>query len=189
MNTQSPDNNPDNQTFEYKTETIKEVEFVKFSADKQDDKSFLAPVVGLIIFILPVAIAFRLCDWRVVLSFLNSIITVPAIFIGFGFLYSLYTENESWKWSEFGVMVSMFALIGIPIYFLLVLPLYYLLLGFSFPIWISFPLVITLIMGSIFFLLTTKPLGFTAVGLIAVCSIFHAAVILSGIFLLKKWFP
>lgn len=189
MNTQIPDNNPDNQTFEYKTETIKEVEFVKFSAGKQEDKNLFGPIMGLIIFILPVVIAFRLCDWRVVLSFLIGIITVPAFLLGLGNLHSVYIENQSFKLSDFGVIVSFFILCSIPIYFLLVLPLYYLLLSFSFPIWISFPSVISLIVCSIFLLLALKPLGLVHLAVLILCSVLHSAVILFGIILLRKWFP
>lgn len=173
---------------ELKAEMIEQPEFVNFTVEEKKDNIF-GPIAGVIIFILPIVVAFRLCDWRVVLSFLVSIITVPAFFMGISGLYSIYVENQTLKWNDFGALVTMFALVGIPLYFLLVLPLYYLLTTFAFPIMISFPLVIATIAVSMFLLMVTKPWGIIEAAVIAGCGIFHSMVILLGIALLKKWFP
>lgn len=173
---------------ELKTEMIEQPEFVNFTVEEKKDNIF-GPIAGVIIFILPIVVAFRLCDWRVVLSFLVSITAVPAFFIGLGGLYQIYVENQTLRWNDFGAVVTIFVLFGIPIYFLLVLPLYYLLSSFSFPIMMSFPLLITVIAFSIFLLMVTKPWGIMDVAAIVACSVLHSMVILLGIALLKKWFP
>lgn len=171
-----------------KTEIIHQPEYVNFTVEEKK-QSLLGPIVGVIIFILPIVVAFRLCDWRVVVSFLISITAVPALFIGLGGLYAIYVENQTLKWNDFGAVLAIFVLFGIPIYFLLVLPLYYVLTSLSFPIMISFPLLITVLAFSIFLLMVTRPWGIADVVGIVVCSVLHSMMILFGIVLLKKWFP
>lgn len=173
---------------EIKIEVTEQPEYVKFSVDEKKG-NIAGPILGIIIFVLPIIVAFRVCDWRVVVSFLVSIIAVPTLFIGISGLHSIYIENQTLKWNDFGTLVTIFVLFGIPIYFLFVLPLYHVLAGFSFPIMISFPLLITVIALSIFLLMVTKPWGIAEVAVIASCSIFHSMMILFGIVLLKKWFP
>lgn len=173
---------------EQKPETIQLPAIETFSVEEKKE-SFFVPIVGWIIFFLPILIAFRLCDWRVVTSFLISIISVPTFFIGLEGLYRAYVQHETVDWKDAASISGIFILFSVPIYFLVVLPLYHLLKTFSFPIILSFPLLITAIAFSFFLLMVTKPWGIKEILIILVCSVFHSMVILLGITLLKKWFP
>jgi hypothetical protein len=146
-------------------------------------------ILGLIVFILPILVALKFCDWRVVISFAISIVLVPIFFVSLTHLYMVNIQNEESSWDTAGIAAKIFILASVPIYFVLVLPLYHYLKTLQFPLSISFPLVITAIAFSIFLLLVTKPWGLKEVLIIIGCSVFHAFVILFGIALLKKWFP
>ena len=93
--------------------------------------------------------------------------------------FEVLFQNKESDFAEIFPVAGLYALVGIPIGFIFIMPIYHGLLRLtSVPITLVFPIVVSIIMLSIFIFLTTKPWGYVEVLVIIGCSVFHTLSIL-----------
>src|SRR5690606_27275189 len=132
----------------------------------------------VILFLIPVALAFWLCEWQVVVSFLIGIIVVPLILISAIHLYEATFMEKKIDFTEVFEVSALFSAVGLPLYLIAILTLYYALKTLSYPLVFTFPVSITVIMLTLFILITTKSWGYKEVLVILTCSFIHSYFII-----------
>jgi len=132
----------------------------------------------IILFLIPILIAFKLCEWQVVTAFILALIAVPAVMILSFHFFEIFYLNKSSDFAEAFTISGMFSIFGFPIYLIIVLPLYYFLQSLQFPLHYSFPMIITILMIILFVLITEKEWGWKEIVVILLCSYVHSYFIL-----------
>lgn len=135
-------------------------------------------LIPILIFLVPILIAYKLCEWQVVSAFLVGLIVVPFFIIFLFHVYEIYFIGKSPDFNRAFTILAMFALFGLPIYLIIILPLYYFLQSLQFPINYSFPIVISIIMSILFSLMNERDWGWKQIAVILLCSYVHSYFIL-----------
>lgn len=131
----------------------------------------------ILFFALPLAIAFKLCGWEVVAAFIITIIVVPFFIVFLSHLIGILFYNKEFDPKGCIELGAIFAIPGIPIYFIGILPLYYLMRSIDFPLYISFPCCISAIMLILAILIAERPLSYLHYLMIIACSFLHSLLI------------
>lgn len=143
-------------------------------------------ILGPIILLVPVLIAFYFCEWQVVVAFIVAIFVVPFTIIFLTHLFEVFFQHKPIDFKGVFEIWGLFSLAGIPIYFILILPLYYVLKSSSIPVLYSFPASVCIIMFLLFVLLVTKTWGYKEFLVVVGCSILHSLFIIWLISKLKS---
>ena len=145
--------------------------------------SMLFPIL---FFGIPLVVALKLCGWQVVVSFLAAIFIVPFCVVFFTHLVQVVIGKQVFNVKECLEISGMFAIPGVPIYFLMVLPLYYFIQTLNVNFYIVFPSVVSLIMLAMVKLLENEPQPFWVYLVVASCGIAHSLLIVWLIIKLKS---
>ncbi|WP_188466014.1 hypothetical protein [Marivirga lumbricoides] len=135
-------------------------------------------ILPVLIFLVPILIAFKLCEWQVISAFLVGLIAVPFFIIFLFHVYEIYFIGKSPDFNGAFTISAMFAMFGLPIYLIIILPLYYFLQSLQFPINYSFPIVISIIMSILFLIMNEREWGWKQIAVILLCSYIHSYFIL-----------
>lgn len=145
--------------------------------------SILFPIA---FFAIPLLIALKLCGWQVVVSFLVAIFIVPFCVVFFTHLVQVMTGKQTFNFKECLEISGMFAIPGIPIYFLIILPLYYFIQTLNINFYIAFPCAVSVIMLVIVKLLENEPQPFWFYLVVIGCGVAHSLLIVWLIIKLKS---
>ncbi|HTF96843.1 MAG TPA: hypothetical protein VL995_11975 [Cellvibrio sp.] len=145
--------------------------------------SILFPIL---FFGIPLVIALKLCGWQVVISFLVAIFIVPFCVVFFTHLAQVITGKQVFNVKECLEISTMFAIPGVPIYFLIVLPLYYFIQTFNINFYIAFACAVSVVMLVVAKLLENEAQPFWVYLVMAGCSIAHSLLIVWLIAKLKS---
>ncbi|WP_375578534.1 hypothetical protein ABWH96_16105 [Marivirga tractuosa] len=143
-------------------------------------------ILPILFFLIPILIAFKLCEWQVVAAFLVGVVLVPFLMISLFHLYEVYFMSKTLDFKGALSISAMFSVFGLPIYLIIVLPFYYFLQTLQFPIHYSFPILISIIMCILFVLITEREWGWKQIAVIILCSYVHSWFILWMIAKLKN---
>jgi len=132
---------------------------------------------GHVLLVLLILLAFYVSEWQVALAFLVAVIMVPITYVLSYHMYEVIVKGQEFDSVKI-MMGGIFAMLGIPVYYALMMPSYYILKNLGFPIIISFPFVVSVIILILFKILATKPWGFTVFITLAGCGILHSLFIL-----------
>lgn len=135
-------------------------------------------LLPIFFFLIPIVIAFKLCEWQVVTSFIIGVVAVPFLMILLFHLYEIYFMNKPSDFKGVLSISTMFAMFGLPIYLIMILPLYYFLQTLQFPFHYSFPIIISTIMSILFVIITEREWGWKQIAVIILCSYVHSWFIL-----------
>lgn len=144
-------------------------------------------VFGLLLLILPVALAYWLVEWRLVTAFISTAVLFPflAMIVVQAFLAAF--QDKKIDWIEIKDIGAIFAIGSVYVYMILVMPAFLYLRGLPMPIIWSFPAVVSLIVFGLFLLLkNNRPWGLEVPLTLTICSLLHCWMILGVYFLLKK---
>src|SRR5690554_4913251 len=119
-------------------------EFHPFKRSKQSPT--MSKFLPFIFILIPVFLAFWLCEWQVVVSFFIGIIVVPVMLIFLFHLYEVLFLQKELDLNGAFEIGALYSVVGLPVYFIFILPVYYALKSFSFPLVYSFPVSISIIM-------------------------------------------
>ena len=144
--------------------------------------SILFPIL---FFGIPLVVALKLCGWQVVVSFLIAIFIVPFCVVFFSILIQSLVEKQEFSFKECLAITAMFAVPGIPIYFLIILPLYYFIQTLNVNFYIAFPCIVSAIMLVIVKLLENEPQPFWFYLVVIGCGVAHSLLIVWLIIKLK----
>lgn len=150
---------------------------------------YIYGLLGLLLLIAPIIIAFKVCGWRYITAFIVAIFGVPAAVILGSAIYEALIHSGEFDLKEILGFSAILGIAGLPIYFLLVIPVYFGLKRLSFPVMYSFPLSLIAIMLAFFLLISDQPMGIDVVLIISGCSLLHAFFILWLIKVIHKTFP
>ncbi|WMJ72281.1 hypothetical protein RCC89_03745 [Cytophagaceae bacterium ABcell3] len=143
-------------------------------------------ILVLIIYFIPLFVAFYVCEWQVVVAFIIGVWVVPPVLFALseGASYLIHGEFTVGLNDIFSLGM-IFSLVGMFIYFVAILPLYYVLQTLDYSIYLTFPSAIFLVMLILFTLLATQSLGVLGLAVVLFCSIVHSLMILWIIDMLK----
>ena len=144
-------------------------------------------VFGLLLLILPVALAYWLVEWRLVTAFISTAVLFPFLAMIAVQAFLAVFQDKKIDWIEIKDIGAIFAIGSIYVYMILVMPAFLYLRGLPMPIIWSFPAVVSLIVFGLFLLLkNNRPWGFEVPLTLTICSVLHCWMILGVYFLLKK---
>lgn len=144
-------------------------------------------VFGLLLLVLPIALAYWLVEWRLVTAFVSTAVLFPFLAISLVQLFLVLFQDKKFDWIEVKDIGAIFAIGSIYVYMILVLPAFLYLRGFSVPIIWSFPAMVSMIVFGLFLLLkNNKPWGFEVPLTLIICSTLHCWMILGVNYLLRK---
>ena len=144
-------------------------------------------VFGLLLLVLPIALAYWLVEWRLVTAFVSTAILFPFLAMSLVQLFLVLFQDKKFDWIEIKDMGGIFAIGSIYVYMILVLPAFLYLKTFSLAVYWSFPVMVTLIVFGVFFLLkNSRPADAATITVITICSCLHSWMILGVYYLLKK---
>lgn len=150
-----------------------------FTPLKTKPQSSSMNILGPIVILIPVLIALYFCEWQVVAAFVVTILVVPLAIFFFTHLFEIFFQHKPMDFKEMFEMWGMFAVAGIPIYFILILPLYYILKSSGgIPMLYGFPAGVTIIMLLLFVLLATRSWGYKEVLVVIGCSALHSLFVI-----------
>lgn len=141
------------------------------------DVLFLILFFVMLFFVMPLFMAFKLCGWQVVVSFLIAIFIIPFCVVFLSVLTLPPPEHMEFSFKDGLAITAMFALPGIPIHFFIILPLYYFIQKLKVNFFIAFPCVVALIMLVILKLLEKEPQPFLAYLIVIGCGVAHSLLI------------
>lgn len=144
--------------------------------------SIIFPVV---FFAIPLLVALKLCGWQIVVSFLIAIFVVPFCVVFLSNFTQAVIEKQEFSFKDSLAITAMFAVPGIPIYFLIILPLYYFIQARDINFYIAFPCAVSVIMLFIVKLLENEPQPFWFYLVVISCGIAHSLLIVWLIIKLK----
>ena len=144
-------------------------------------------VFGLLLLILPVALAYWLVEWRLVTAFISTAVLFPFLAMIAVQAFLVVFQDKKIDWIEIKDIGAIFAIGSIYVYMILVMPAFLYLRGLPMPIIWSFPAVVSLIVFGLFLLFkNNRPWGFEVPLTLTICSLLHCWMILGVYFLLKK---
>lgn len=144
-------------------------------------------VFGLLLLVLPIVLAYWLVEWRLVTAFVSTAILFPFLAMSLVQLFLVLFQDKKFDWIEIKDMGGIFAISSIYVYMILVLPAFLYLRTFPLAVYWSFPVMVTLIVFGVFFLMkNSRPADVTTLAAITICSCLHSWMILGVYYLLKK---
>ena len=144
-------------------------------------------IFGLLLLILPVALAYWLVEWRLVTAFISTAVLFPIVAMIIVQIFLALFQDKKFDWIEIKDTGGIFAIGSIYVYMILVLPAFLYLRALPIAVYWSFPVMVTLIVFGVFFLLkNSRPADVVTVTAITICSCLHSWMILGVYYLLKK---
>ena len=131
----------------------------------------------ILFFGFPFVVAIKLCGWQVAVSFLIAILAVPFFAVLLTHLLDVALEKQRFDFKGCLAITGIFAIPGVPLYFLIILPLYFFIQKFNVNFYLAFPLVVSLMMLVTVKLLEKEPQPFWFYLLVTGCGIAHALLI------------
>jgi len=144
-------------------------------------------IIPTIIIILIIIMALLFYPWFVSVAFILTIALIPSLILSMSGIFQMLFLDKPVDFKEIFVIGGIFSLAGIPIYLILIMPVYSILLKVTqFPIVVTFPSAVTIIMLLLFAFFTTKSWGYIQILIITGCSVLHSLVVLWLISKLKS---
>ena len=108
-------------------------------------------VMPTIIIILMIIMALLFYPWFVSVAFILAIALIPSLILSIPGIFQMLFLDKPVDFKEIFVIGGIFSLAGIPIYLILIMPVYSILLKVTqFPIVVTFPSAVTIIMLLLF---------------------------------------
>lgn len=144
-------------------------------------------IFGLLLLVLPIALAYWLVEWRLVTAFVSTAIFFPFLVMTLVQLFLVLFQDKKFDWVEIKDMGGIFAIGSIYVYMILVLPAFLCLRSLPMPIVWSFPIMVSVIVFGVFFLLKNeRPADVATLIVISICSCLHSWIILGVYYFLRK---
>lgn len=144
-------------------------------------------VVGLVFLVLPIVLAYIFVEWRLVTAFFSTAVLFPFLAIIMVQLFFVLIQDKKFNWDEVRTGGGIFAIGSIYVYMILVLPAFLYLRTLPIAIHWSFPVMVTVVVFGVFFLLkNSRPADAATITVITICSCLHSWMILGIYQLLKK---